>query len=124
MEKNEHGLCNLYVSLFQGKELIGVNGSTRFMLAAFHRIDTWSESLVKFTKDNFYEDYSIHRMSVEEGRLFIDKCRKMNSVGVRLGQAMIIELDDKTPTPNIDIFSTLDDAKALAWFYENHVISG
>lgn len=112
---------HLYLTLVSGDDMIGMSGQTSFMLATSLRQDEWTTLLEEWATQNMYEDYQPHQMSQAEAVTFIAKCRAMKSSGVRLGQAMINELGDKTPTPNIAIFNTHDEQDAIHWLYTNHV---
>lgn len=112
---------HLYLKLVSGDDMIGMSGETCFMLATSLRQDEWTTLLEEWTTQNLYEDHQPHLMSQVEVIEFLAKCRSMKAHGVRLGQAIINELGDKTPTPNIAIFSTNDDQVAIDWLYTNHV---
>lgn len=112
---------HLYVVLVSGDDMIGMSGQTQFMLSTCLRQDTWTETLEEWAHNNMYEDYYPHQMSHSDAGLFLAKCQSMKTQGLRLGQSMINELGDKTPTPNIEIFNTQDDQKAIDWLYQHHV---
>lgn len=112
---------HLYVELVSGDDMIGMSGQTSFMLATALRQDEWTTILDEWAAQNMYEDYRPYQMTQPEASAFITKCRAMKSLGVRLGQAFINELGDNTPTPNIAIFNTTNEAEALEWLYTNHV---
>ncbi len=114
---------HLYVKLVSGDDMIGMSGETVFMLSTSRRQDEWTSLLEDWAHQNMYEDYQPHLMSQSDAAAFLAKCRAMKTHGIRLGQAMINALGDKTPTPNIAIFSTHDEQEAIDWLYSHHVDS-
>lgn len=116
-------LHHLYVTLVSGDDLIGMSGQTSFMLSTSLHQDQWTTLLEAWAVENQYEDYQPHVFSQAEAAAFLAQCRAMKAHGLRLGQAIINALGEKTPTPNIAIFGTTNEQQAVDWFYTNHVIS-
>ena len=125
MEKDEQGLHHLYVSLVEGDEIKGMSGTKRFMLSTTFHQDNWKEQTEEFMKNNQYEEFNPHAMTQEEAQSLLEVCfEKMREVpDYRLGQAIINELGEKTPTPNPQIFYEKDEAVVYDWFYSNCVKS-
>jgi hypothetical protein len=116
-------MYNLYIRLVNGKEIKGMSGSTEFMLSTGLRQDDWGKKLDEWTKDNQYIDYSPNKVHQSEAASMVIKVRKaMDEHGLRLGQGLINELGEKTPTPNPNIFNSNDENEVLVWFYDKHVI--
>jgi hypothetical protein len=84
--------------------------------------DNWHEELNAWTFKRGYEDYNPFLMTHNEANTFLQSCHKDKDHGLRLGQAIINRLDDKTPTPNIEIFNSLDETFVLEWFYKSCVL--
>jgi hypothetical protein len=112
---------HLYISLIDGDEIKGMGSKETFMLATSIRGEVWNTILEDWTKQNSYISFNPYRMTSADSMSFMKKCYETKKTGSRLGQAMLFHLDDKTPTPNADIFHTTDEVKVSAWFFENHV---
>lgn len=111
---------HLYIDLIEGDKIFGMDGNSSFMLKTAFHTDTWTEDLEEWTKDNQYVDYNPFLMNQEDASKFLFSCYQ-DKPTLRLGQAIINRLGDKTPTPNIDIFNSVDEDYVLAWFYKNCV---
>lgn len=126
IEKNESDQYCLYIELEQGDGIIGASGTKQscYQLSSPEYMDNWKESLERFVSENNYEDFNPFKMEAQDAANFIQKCRGMMQQyqGLRLGQTIINELGEKTPTPNIKIFNSLDENEVLTWFYENYAV--
>jgi hypothetical protein len=114
---SDNNFYHLYIDLIEGDRIVGMDGNKSFMLATARHQDNWTQMLEEWATLNQYEDYNPHRMSQEEATEFILDCRKELPQGSRLGQSIINNLDDETPTPNIEIFNSTDESHVLDWFY-------
>lgn len=112
---------HLYIDLVEGDEIKGMGSKESFMLATSIRGEEWNAILEEWAKQNSYISFSAHRMNTNDAMKFVKKCHETKKTGSRLGQAMLFHLDDKTPTPNADIFYSQDEVKVNTWFWENHV---
>lgn len=113
---------HLYIDLISGESIKGMDGSHTFMLSTARHQDDWAEKLELWMKENQYEDFNPHRMSHQESAEFIKLCRHDMETCQRLGHAIIHRLGDMTPTPNIRIWNSNDEAMVLEWFYDNCVV--
>jgi len=118
---------HLYIECDEDAEIIGMSGQKSFMLCTSLQHDKWEENLLAWAKINMYEAFTPqeNRLSVSEALDMLKQARSQTkpSNHCLLGQALINLLGDKTPTPNSEIFNTLNENKVLAWFYDQHVIT-
>jgi hypothetical protein len=123
MEKGSDGGYHLFINLVDGDEIKGMPGSRKIMLSTDQYHDNWKELLEEYMWNNQYEDYNPHVMNQEEAQAFLNVClNTMREIPTyRLGQAIINELGDKTPTPNPEIFNSENEGKVYEWFYSNCV---
>lgn len=126
MKKGLDGSYHLYINLVHPKdgEIVGMSESQEFMIATSLQQDDWKTILEKWASENQYLDYQPKRFTCYEAQQFLNNCRQqmVETSGYRLGQAIINNLGENTPTPNIDIFTSNDEMKVLDWFYKNHVM--
>jgi hypothetical protein len=113
---------HLYLELIEGDSFVGMDDSNSFMVARFPQEGRYAEILEAWAKHNLYIDYNPFLLEHKDAAKLLSLSRDRMKSGQRLGQAIICELGDKTPTPNIEIWNSLSEEKILTWFYENCVI--
>lgn len=114
---------HLYLDLIEGERFIGMDGSNSFMLATCRHENNWTDMLDEWVKNNQYIDYNPFLLEHNDAAKLLSTCREDNmKQGQRLGQAIICQLGDKTPTPNINIWNSEDEDDILSWFYAGCVV--
>jgi hypothetical protein len=120
----EDGLYNLYIESVSGDDIKDDSvdsGCKSMLLSPAFKEDEWLFTLEAWAKEQNYQGYIPNKLSAEEARVMIEKCRDLKRTSSRLGQALLYTLGDDSPTPNPDIYHSRDENKVLEWFYENHV---
>jgi hypothetical protein len=124
MEKDEStNHYNLYFVLVEGDHIKGMANCTRFMIGTTFKQDSWKELIEEYAKNNQYVDFNPFLQSQEEATSFIQDCyiSIRECPTLRLGQVIINHLNNKTPTPNIEIFNSTDNSDVLNWFHSNYL---
>lgn len=114
---------HLYVESLDGSFVKGAQSSVLVGHAKDH--DNWKSLLEEWADENRFLDFQPNKYDAVGAGVFLNECRRIisenKSAGLRLGQVIMNELGENTPTPNPDIFYSLDESKVLQWFYDQHV---
>lgn len=120
-EEYKHGSTfhNLYVE----KSEFSNSDFTTQLISEMHQGDHWRNHIELWAEKNSFEVYNPFMMDEKEISSILNSCYQeiLKEPSLRLGQVLLNVLDEKTPSPNAQIYHSKDDDFVIKWFYENYL---